>query len=252
MYDPAVMAPADFVDAKDWSKRQESRRAAEIELDRRDMEREKNKNQRIRSAGYDEEDEKELQRDRFGDYDPDREYDYGEAESDEDDGKEEAALNIEAFDVSLREWIAQERTRREIQRRFKEFLLTYHHGYGANKDANVESNADDAVISKDLSGPKAASRRKNSPIYPAKIRYLNLPLYMFFGSLALIIMLFFRVMCAANGASLEVSYTHLCDMPAILAIWLADVPKEMLQIFDEVLSQVVHKQFPHYKKVMQY
>jgi DNA replication licensing factor MCM2 len=43
-------------------------------------------------------------------------------ETDEEDLDGEDPINIEAFDVPLREWIAQERTRREIQRRFRAFL----------------------------------------------------------------------------------------------------------------------------------
>lgn len=43
-------------------------------------------------------------------------------ETDEDDLDGLDPINIEAFDVPLREWIAQERTRREVQRRFRAFL----------------------------------------------------------------------------------------------------------------------------------
>lgn len=56
-------------------------------------------------------------------------------------------------------------------------------------------------------------------------------------------------MCAINSASLEVSYAHLADMQSLLAIWLTDVPRDMLQIFDEVLQAVVLAEFPHYNKV---
>jgi DNA replicative helicase MCM subunit Mcm2 (Cdc46/Mcm family) len=56
-------------------------------------------------------------------------------------------------------------------------------------------------------------------------------------------------MCSANKASLEVSYVHLGDQAPILAIWLADVPRDMLEIFDEVLKEVVLTDFPHYSQV---
>ena len=59
----------------------------------------------------------------------------------------------------------------------------------------------------------------------------------------------FRTMCAANKCSLEVSYVHLGEVHALLAIWLTDLPKEMLQIFDEVLYVEVIVLFPHYAKV---
>lgn len=61
---------------------------------------------------------------------------------------------------------------------------------------------------------------------------------------------FFREMCSNNSASLEVSYAHLADMQPLLALWLTDVPKDMIQIFDEVLQKVVHNDFPHYAKVI--
>lgn len=56
-------------------------------------------------------------------------------------------------------------------------------------------------------------------------------------------------MCAANKCSLEVSYVHLGEVHALLAIWLTDLPKEMLQIFDEVLYVEVIVLFPHYAQV---
>ena len=37
----------------------------------------------------------------------------------------EQEVNLEAFDVPLREWIAQDRTRREIKNRFRKFLLLF-------------------------------------------------------------------------------------------------------------------------------
>jgi DNA replication licensing factor MCM2 len=43
-------------------------------------------------------------------------------ETDEEDLDGDDPINIEAFDVPLREWIAQDRTRREIQRKFRAFL----------------------------------------------------------------------------------------------------------------------------------
>jgi DNA replication licensing factor MCM2 len=46
-------------------------------------------------------------------------------ETDEEDLDGLDPINIEAFDVPLREWIAQERTRREVQRRFRAFLRHY-------------------------------------------------------------------------------------------------------------------------------
>jgi DNA replication licensing factor MCM2 len=48
-------------------------------------------------------------------------------EDEEPDLDGDDLFNLEAFDVPLREWIAQDRTRREIQRKFRIFLKHFHH-----------------------------------------------------------------------------------------------------------------------------
>ena len=58
-------------------------------------------------------------------------------------------------------------------------------------------------------------------------------------------------MCSQNKASLEVSYSHLAEMQSLLAMWLTDVPKDLLAVLDEVLRAVVLEQYPHYLKVGQ-
>ena len=47
-----------------------------------------------------------------------------------------------------------------------------------------------------------------------------------------------NAMCGENEQSLEVSYLHLSRAAPILAIWTADAPKDMLEIFNEVTLQV--------------
>lgn len=59
----------------------------------------------------------------------------------------------------------------------------------------------------------------------------------------------YRDLCSSNFSSLEVSFPHLGAGAAILAIWLADVPNDMLLIFDEVLTEIVIEMFPHYATV---
>lgn len=56
-------------------------------------------------------------------------------------------------------------------------------------------------------------------------------------------------MCSKNSASLEIAFAHITNWDPLLLVWLTDVPKDMLQIFDEVLQQVVLIEFPHYTKV---
>ena len=46
-------------------------------------------------------------------------------------------------------------------------------------------------------------------------------------------------MCTANKQSLEVSYLDLSNLVPNLAIWLADAPKDMLAVFDEVADEEV-------------
>jgi DNA replication licensing factor MCM2 len=56
-------------------------------------------------------------------------------------------------------------------------------------------------------------------------------------------------MCANNSSSLQISYGHLATVQSLLAIWLTDVPRDMLQIFDEVLQSQVLEEFPNYSKI---
>ncbi|RYF51118.1 MAG: hypothetical protein EOO38_04015, partial [Cytophagaceae bacterium] len=61
-------------------------------------------------------------------FDDQEEDDYDEMETEDQDIGADRALNLEKFDCSLKQWIAEERTRREIFRRFKKFLLSYYEG----------------------------------------------------------------------------------------------------------------------------
>eukprot|EP00968_Pinguiococcus_pyrenoidosus_P029054 scaffold8278_cov258-Pinguiococcus_pyrenoidosus.AAC.2 len=58
-----------------------------------------------------------------------------------------------------------------------------------------------------------------------------------------------NTMCRQNLATLEVSYVHLSQEAPILGIWLADAPKDMLEIFDEVLEELVRDRFPEYSLI---
>ena len=106
----------------------EERRAAEAEIAIRDRQ----AGREGRSAGLygmaldvmeteEDEDARRARRGMFRGEDDEAEQveDY---ETDEDDLDGDDPINIEAFDVDLQEWIAQDRTRREIQRRFRAFL----------------------------------------------------------------------------------------------------------------------------------
>ena len=58
-----------------------------------------------------------------------------------------------------------------------------------------------------------------------------------------------RKMCSENRESLFVSYLHLVEAADTLAMWLADHPTEMLEIFDEVAMSVVLEEFPLYGSI---
>ena len=219
-----------------YEKRIRDRLAAEEELDELDIRR-RERDLRADHA---------LERiNRFEQEELDREDEMDEG--DELDGVERA-LNLEAFECPLKEWIAEERTRREISRRFKKFLLTYYVGID-EVTTWVKRHEHISPLP-----PLPAHLKISPPIYPAKIRYLyDLSTWLYCFVLLLISILFlyviYRAMCSANSASLEISYGHLAEMQSLLAIWLTDVPGDMLQILDEVLQSVVLADFPHYRKV---
>ena len=154
----------------------------------------------------------------------DREEDSEEDEfsdAEDDEPGAEGRLNLDAFECPLQEWISEARTRREIQNRFRRFLQTYYVG--------IEQVAAWERQHRDVEDAPKCPFKKYRPIYPAKI----------------------RAMCAENSGSLLVDYGHLGEMQSLLAIWLTDVPKDMLMIFDEVLKDVVLKDFPHYAQIAQ-
>ena len=130
------------------------------------------------------------------------------AGSDDDDEIDEADLdgedpiNLEAFDVPLREWIAQDRTRREVQRKFRAFLRHFR---------------------PDETEDRRRKKRANG-VYEEKI----------------------RAMCASNKAALQVSYNHLMEAEPLLAVWLADAPRDMLDLLDEAITRHTLMLFPSY------
>ncbi len=58
-----------------------------------------------------------------------------------------------------------------------------------------------------------------------------------------------RAMCSRNRESLEVNYHDLSHAVPILAIWVADAPKEMLKLLDEAAMDTVRIMFPRYDNV---
>ena len=186
---------------------EEQRRAAEKELARRDRER------GGRNDGFygmldtmeTEEDDEARQARRGMFHRVDEEADEEDEETDEEDLDGDDQVNLEAFDVPLREWIAQDRTRREIQRRFRAFLRHY-------------TGQPDEELTR---------RRRGNGIYEQKI----------------------RAMCASNLSTLQVSYLHLMNSEPILAVWLADAPKDMLVVLNEAATRHTLMLFPSYNAI---
>jgi hypothetical protein len=109
----------------------EERMAAEKELERRDRFGERgdahgrlpgrNGTQLDDDAAL-EDDEARRQRRAHSDTMQDQDED---AEDEEEDVDADDQINLEAFDVPLREWIAQDRTRKEVSRKFRAFLKNF-------------------------------------------------------------------------------------------------------------------------------
>ena len=60
-----------------------------------------------------------------------------------------------------------------------------------------------------------------------------------------------RTLGEVNAESLEVFYDHLADSKAILALFLATSPTEMLKIFDIVAMEATELHYPNYSQIHQ-
>lgn len=167
----------------------------------------------------------DIENDELRGYDDDIGDDYGGGEGDTDgrqrieeevDEEElfetEEEVNLEAFDIPLREWIAQDRTRRELQRRFRRFLMDYE----LNENEDSQENGQGQLSSN--------RRRRKHAIYEDRI----------------------KSMCASNLASLEVSYMHLMESVPTLAMWLVDAPRDIFDVLNEAATRHTFRQFPSY------
>lgn len=60
-----------------------------------------------------------------------------------------------------------------------------------------------------------------------------------------------RTLGEINSESLDVSYAHLADSKAILALFLASAPTEILKIFDIVAMEATELHYPNYSQIHQ-
>lgn len=152
-YDPTLLARDDDEELHEsYEKRIRDRLAAEEELDALDAKRK----EREMEADYN------LERvNRFDMHDAD---DLEEMEQEEMDIGADRALNLEKFECSLKAWISEERTRREIFRRFRQFLRTYYDGIERNMEWQKQHENENGGPMPPLPFPV------RQPIYLARIR----------------------------------------------------------------------------------
>lgn len=125
----------------------------------------------------------------------------------------EAPFNLEGYHVPLREWVAQPQTTAEIKRRF-------------------------------VRAPSSAlAPRASSALHTLRCRRSPRPQRLFLEKYSLstgadiaspYYSLIIDEMAASNGSAITISFMHLSRSAPVLAIWLADLPREMLRIFDKV------------------
>jgi DNA replication licensing factor MCM2 len=115
-YDPTMLADDEEI-IEDYDDIVRYRRAAEEEIDRR-MRKQREQREKLAQEGLDTLDEGEEREVREEDEDEEFEED--------DQGRD--IVNLETFECPLREWIGEDRTRREIKRRFEEFLMRFYVG----------------------------------------------------------------------------------------------------------------------------
>lgn len=127
-------------------------------------------------------------------------------------------INLEDYTGPLAEWIATPAVSDEVKRRFKRFLTSFEWESASTAESQQSSGASAAAA------PQLVTSRYSHRV---------------------------RSMCRENRESLEVSYLHLSQDVPILAIWVADAPKEMLQLFDEAAMDVVKIMFPVYDEIHQ-
>ena len=221
------------IDDRDFGSMDADERAsAEAVLRARDRERARLNRDRREGGFYDallegeEEEEEEERRRRRGMFERRRDdgaegmdADAAAEEEDDDNFEDEDAVNLEAFDVPLREWIATTQTRREIQRKFRVFLSTFRDGEDFEFD---EDEMDDAEL-------RRRRRLLNSvpPTYEERIRQ----------------------MCSANRSALELSYLHLMRKEPVLALWIDEAPRDMLDVLNEAATRHTFRLFPSYHAI---
>ena len=193
----------------------EQRRRAEEENARR-MARNQDLEDLLDQDGDEDAERKEQRRGRFARADGEDDQVDEEVDSDEDIEVDDE-LDLKALDqVPLREFLAQDKTRKIIKKKFWKFLSTF---VGIVEEGDV----DPAAATK----KKKKKNRNQTPIYNQRIGQ----------------------MCSQNLSSLEVSFIHLSEDEPQLAIFLADAPSDMIELLDQVATRYTLKLFPEYRHI---
>ncbi|OIT05445.1 PREDICTED: DNA replication licensing factor MCM2 [Nicotiana attenuata] len=119
----------------------------------------------------------------------------------EDDENDEGEFEMYRVQGTLREWVTRDEVRRFIAKKFKEFLLTY---------VNPKSEHGDFEY----------------------LRQIN-------------------EMVSVNKCSLEIDYKQFIYVHPNIAIWLADAPQSVLEVMEEIANKVVFDLHPNYKQIHQ-
>ncbi|XP_062073862.1 DNA replication licensing factor MCM2 [Humulus lupulus] len=119
----------------------------------------------------------------------------------EDDDDEDGEFEMYRVQGTLREWVTRDEVRRFIAKKFKEFLLTY---------VNPKNETTDYEY----------------------VRLIN-------------------EMVSANKCSLEIDYKQFIYIHPNIAIWLADAPQSVLEVMEDVAKNVVFSLHPNYKNIHQ-
>ena len=216
----------------------EERAAADRILDERDRERARLSKVGGRARGFygaleeqmmegEVEEEDEERRRRRGNFDgrgldaeeePEIKEDEQEGEYD-DNFEDQESVNLEAFDIPLREWIATKTARDEVQRKFRLFLSTFREGEEFN---NLDDALDDAELKR-----RKRLLAQTPPTYEERIRH----------------------MCSANKAALEVSYMHLVQKLPLIALWIDEAPRDMFEVLNEAATRHTMRLFPSYHTI---
>ena len=169
----------------------------------------------------------------------------------------------------LADWLALEGPRREVARRFRNFLMrfseddlvpqppsaaagTENNPSSSNNDDDDSDSDDDNKSNKEGRRGAAVGKKRGSQGTPGQLqrqqqqeqeqrrRRRRVPLYQ----------RRINAMCSGNRASLVVDFRHLSVAEGTLAAWCVDEPRAVLPVLDEAAEQVTLRLFPDYRRIL--